>query len=45
MYALNGTAKSHMDAADIRPISAPDPEVAGLKIDMGPLIQHALTLC
>lgn len=45
VFALNGTAKSHTDAADIEPIWAPDPDVAGLKIDIGPLIQHTLTLC
>lgn len=45
VYALNGTAKSHSDAADIEPIWADDPEVDGLKISIGPLIDHALTFC
>lgn len=45
LYALNGTAKSHTDAADIEPIWADDPEVEGLKISIGPLIDHALTFC
>jgi hypothetical protein len=44
-YALNGTAKSHTNAEDIDPIWAPDPNVTGLKIGIGPLIDHALTLC
>lgn len=45
VYALNGTAKSHTDAAAIDPIWAPNPDVAGLKIGIGPLIDRALTLC
>jgi hypothetical protein len=45
VYALNGSAKSHTDAAAIDPIWAPDPDVAGLKIGIGPLIDRALTLC
>ena len=44
-YALNGTAKDHTDAADIDPIWAPDPEMEGLKINIGPLIDRALALC
>ena len=44
-YALDGTAKSHTDAADIEPIWADDPEVEGLKISIGPLIDRALTFC
>ena len=45
VYALNGTAKSHTTAADIEPIWLPNPEVSGLKIDIGPLIDRALALC
>lgn len=45
VYALNGTAKSHTDAAPIDPIWAPNPDVAGLKIGIAPLIDRALTLC
>jgi hypothetical protein len=45
VYALNGTAKSHTDAAAIDPIWAADPDVSGLKIGIGPLIDRALALC
>lgn len=45
VYALNGTAKSHTQAAAIDPIWAPDPDAAGLKVGIGPLIQRALALC
>lgn len=45
VYALNGTAKTHTDAADIGPIWANDPDLEGLKIDISPLIDQALTLC
>jgi len=45
VYALNGTAKDHGDAALIDPIWAPDPDAAGLKIDIGPLIERALDFC
>ena len=44
-YALNGNAKSHTDAADIEPIWAPNPDVDGLKVDIGPLIERARTFC
>ena len=45
VYALNGTAKDHTDAAAIDPIWTPDPDGVGLKIGIGPLIDRALTLC
>lgn len=45
VYALNGTAKSHTDAAPIDPIWAPDPVTTGLKVGIGPLIERALTFC
>lgn len=45
VYALNGTAKQHTDAADLAPIWANDPSAAGLKISVGPLIERALSLC
>jgi hypothetical protein len=44
-YAANGTAKDHGDFADIDPIWAPDPGVAGLKISISPVIDAALALC
>jgi hypothetical protein len=44
-YAANGTAKDHGKYADIDPIWAPNPDVAGLKIDMSPITDAALALC
>lgn len=44
-YAVNGTAKDHGDHASIDPIWAPDPDVAGLKISISPIIDAALVLC
>ncbi|MET1085858.1 MAG: DUF2511 domain-containing protein [Arthrobacter sp.] len=44
-YAANGTAKDHGNYADIDPIWAPNPDVSGLKIDMGPVTDAALALC
>src|SRR4051794_34994837 len=45
-YALNGAAKSHTNAKDIRPIWANDAHLGfGLKKDIGPLIQRGLRLC
>jgi hypothetical protein len=43
-YALNRTAKSHGDYADIDSIWAPDPDVSDLKISMTPLTDAALAL-
>ena len=45
MYAFNGTAKTHTDLPAIDPIWADDPDVDGLKIDMGPLNERGLALC
>jgi hypothetical protein len=44
-YAANGTAMDHGYFADIDPIWAPDPDVAGLKISISPVIDAALALC
>jgi hypothetical protein len=44
-YALNGTAKSRGDYADIDSIWAPDPDVSGLKISMSPITDAALAFC
>ncbi|GAB3783882.1 hypothetical protein GCM10027601_17000 [Nocardioides ungokensis] len=45
-YALNGTAKSSGNYADIRPIWADDKALGyGLKKDISPLIDKGLTLC
>lgn len=44
-YALNGTAKEHTQYPTIDPIWADDPDVAGLKIDISPVLDRALNLC
>jgi len=44
-YAANGTAKSHSGLPDLEPIWAPNPEIAGSKINIGPVIDHGLALC
>ena len=44
-YSANGTAKDHGDYLDIDPIWAPNPDVAGLKIDITPVIDAALERC
>jgi hypothetical protein len=44
-YAANGTAKDHSSLPDIDPIWAPNPHVAGLKMDISPVIDAALALC
>lgn len=45
VYAVNGTAKDFNRGADIAPIWADDPDVEGLKMDIGPLIEDGLELC
>lgn len=44
-YALNGMARSLGRYRDLHDIWADDPEVEGLKISVGPLIDMGLTLC
>jgi hypothetical protein len=45
-YALNGTAKTHTDALDLRSIWAEDPELGhGLKKDASPLLDLGRALC
>ena len=44
-YAANGTAKSHSGLPDLEPIWAPNPEISGSKINIGPVIDHGLALC
>lgn len=45
-YAVNGTAQTqHPDLPKIDPIWAPDPDMQGLKIDIGPIIDKGLDLC
>jgi hypothetical protein len=47
-YWVNGTAGGMADThgwKDIRPIWADDPDVTGLKISIGPLIDDGLALC
>lgn len=43
VYAVNGTAKDHTDAADITAIWA-DADY-GLKVDIGPLLDRGRALC
>jgi hypothetical protein len=43
-YGVNGTALTK-GLPRIDPIWAPNPEVKGLKIDIGPLIDEGLALC
>lgn len=45
IYALNGAAKELSYAVDVAPIWADNPSVAGLKKDIGPLIDRGLKLC
>jgi|CXWL01.1.fsa_nt_gi hypothetical protein len=42
-YALNGTARR--DYPDVRPLWLDDPQVHGLKINIGDAIQRGLDLC
>lgn len=44
-YALNGLSNGDGRWLDIEPIWAPDPEVDGLKVGIGDLIEEALKLC
>ncbi len=44
-YALNGTARTWRDGAPVDPIWAPNPDVPGLKKNIGVLIDRALALC
>ena len=44
-YAVNGAAKGTDEWPDIDRIWADNPDVKGLKIDIGPLIQRGLRLC
>lgn len=44
-YALNGTAKSSGQYADVDAIWAAHPVVPGAKKDIGPMIERGLKLC
>ena len=44
-YAVNGMATTWDLGVDIDPIWADNPELEGLKINIGPLIAKGLTLC
>ena len=44
-YAANGTAKDNTDYPALNPIWAGDPDVDGLKINIGPIIDAGLALC
>jgi hypothetical protein len=45
MYALNGTAKSTKLYPPFDSIWADDPNVAGLKVNIGPMLARGLALC
>lgn len=45
VYAVNGTAKSNKDYADIAPIWKDNPQIEGTKISIGPIIDLGLSLC
>lgn len=44
-YAVNGTAKDHTDYPSVEAIWADNPQVAGLKINIRPIIDGGLALC
>ncbi|MBD8102493.1 DUF2511 domain-containing protein [Plantibacter sp. CFBP 8775] len=44
-YAVNGTARDHTELPEIFPIWADDPDTAGLKVDISPVIRSGLALC
>jgi hypothetical protein len=44
LYAVNGTAKAN-GTPGIEPIWADDPDLPGVKINIGPLIDRGLELC
>ena len=44
-YAVNGTAKDHTNYPSADAVWAADPEMAGLKIDISPVIDAGLALC
>lgn len=45
IYAVNGTAKTHSQYPDLDPIWAANPEIAGSKISITPVIDRGLSLC
>jgi hypothetical protein len=45
MYALNGTAKSANLWPPFDPIWLDDPQVPGLKVNIGPMIERGRALC
>jgi hypothetical protein len=48
MYPLNGIAQAKASALVLEPLDKlwrADPEIAGAKISLGPLIEQGLTLC
>ncbi len=42
---MNGAARGMDEWPDIDPIWADDPDVKGLKVNIGPLIERGLALC
>lgn len=45
MYALNGTAKSRKAGADLTAVWAEDPNMPGLRVNVGDVIELGLELC
>ncbi|MEA1606137.1 DUF2511 domain-containing protein [Pseudomonas spirodelae] len=48
MYPLNGTAKAKASALGLEPIDKvwrADPDIAGAKVSLGPVIEQGLPLC
>jgi hypothetical protein len=45
IYAVNGTAKAHSPYPDLDPIWATNPQIAGSKISISPVIDRGLALC
>lgn len=48
LYAVNGTARSQVPKfgwIDVREITLPDPNIAGLIMNVQPIIDQGLTLC
>lgn len=44
-WAVNGTAQSHTQHPEIRPIWADDPDIDGAKIDISPIIDKGFEVC
>lgn len=45
LFAVNGTARGQHKWKDIRDITKPDPNIAGLLMDVQPIIDRGLLVC